>query len=77
MAMNRQTLFSMALGLESPWEIWEMTFATTEPRHHAFLRIGFPPGSRFVEDAGTPDRVHIVKSRYEAMDNSWRKGAPR
>ena len=62
--MNSETLFNMALGLQSPWEVREINFATTERgRNELHLRIGFPPGSRFIDDAGVPCGVHDTIER--------------
>jgi len=40
--MNSETLFSMALGLQSPWQVQEITFAPNESGHEELhLSIGF------------------------------------
>ena len=65
--MNSDTLFSMALfsmalGLQSPWQVQKITFApNASGREELHLTIGFPPGSRFPDESGTlcpvPDTV--------------------
>ena len=63
--MNSETLFSMALGLQSPWQVQEITFAPNESgREELHLRIGFPPGSRFPDESGTPCPVHDTVERH-------------
>lgn len=62
--MNSETLFSMALGLQSPWQVQEITFAANESgREELHLTIGFPPGSRFPDESGTPCPVHDTVER--------------
>ena len=57
--MNSETLFAMALGLQSPWQIREITFAPDESgREGLNIMIGFPPGSRFADGFGTPPGKH-------------------
>ncbi len=54
----------MALGLQSPWQVQEITFAANESgREELHLTIGFPPGSRFPDDSGTPCPVHDTVER--------------
>ena len=50
--MNSETLFSMALGLQSPWEVKEINFVhdTAEQKELHFL-IGFTKGARFPDEA--------------------------
>ncbi len=51
--MDSETLFSMALGLQTPWQVKEVTFSTNESaRSELHLRIGFAPGSRFPDETG-------------------------
>jgi len=62
--MNSETLFSMALGLQSPWEVKEVTFSTDEiARSELHLRIGFVPGSRFPDEANELCPVHDTVER--------------
>lgn len=46
--MNSDALFGMALGLQAPWEITDVTFKTNDAaRCELHLRIGFVTGSKF------------------------------
>lgn len=67
--MNSDVLFSMALGLQSPWQVQEITFAPNESnREELHLRIGFPPGSWFPDKAGRPCPVHdTVERRWQHL----------
>jgi hypothetical protein len=57
--MNSETLFSMALGLQSPWRVNDVTFSTDESaRSELHLRIGFVSGSRFPDEANERCPVH-------------------
>jgi transposase len=60
--MNSETLFSMALGLQTPWQVKDVTFSTDElSRSELHLPIAFVPGARFLDDANNlcpvPDTV--------------------
>ncbi len=62
--MNSEALFSLALGLQSPWQVQEITFAPGESgRNELHLRIGFVPGSRFADSSGTLCAVHDTVER--------------
>lgn len=62
--MNSDTLFSMALGLQSPWQVQDIIFAPhASERGELHLTIGFPPGSRFADMSGTPCPVHDTVAR--------------
>jgi len=64
MGMNSEALFSMALGLQPPWQVQEITFAANETgREELHLRLGFPSGSRFPDADGTPCPVHDTVER--------------
>ena len=44
--MNSETLFSMALGLQPPWQVKEVTFSPDElARSELHLHIDFVTGS--------------------------------
>lgn len=48
----------MALGLQAPWQVKDVTFSTDESAHSELhLRIGFAPGSRFPDETNTPYTV--------------------
>ena len=62
--MNSETLFSMALGLQTPWQVKDVTFSTDElARSELHLRIGFAPGSRFPDEANELCPVHDTVER--------------
>jgi transposase len=62
--MNSETLFSMALGLQTPWQVKDVTFSTDElARSELHLYIDFVPGSRFLDDANNLCPVHDTVER--------------
>jgi transposase len=62
--MNSETLFGMALGLQMPWQVKEVTFSTNESaRSELHLRIGFAPGSRFPDETNERCPVHDTVER--------------
>lgn len=64
MVMDSEALFSMALGLQSPWQVQDITFTpNASGREELHLTLGFPPGSRFPCADGTPCPVHDTVKR--------------
>jgi transposase len=64
--MNSEILFSMALGLQTPWLVKEVAFSTDESaRSELHLRIGFVPGSRF------PDESNELCSVHDTVERQW------
>lgn len=64
--MNSETLFSMALGLQPPWQVKDVTFSTDESGHSELhLRIGFAPGSRF------PDETNALCPVHDTVERQW------
>ena len=64
--MNSPTLFSMALGLQSPWQVNDITFAAEESsQKELHLHIGFARGSRFPDETGAACPVH------DTVDREW------
>jgi transposase len=62
--MNSETLFSLALGLQPPWQVKEVSFSVEKkPNNELHLRIGFPPGARFLDDTGNLCPVHDTVER--------------
>lgn len=62
--MNSETLFSMALGLQPPWQVKNVTFSTDElARSELHLHIDFVTGSRFLDDANNLCPVHDTVER--------------
>jgi transposase len=63
--MNSEALFSLALGLQSPWQVKEVNFSVAETSHNELhLRIGFPAGSRFPDETGQLCPVHDTVERH-------------
>ena len=64
--MNSSVLFGMALGLQSPWEVREVSFAEQESgQKKLYLHIGFASGSRF------PDETKAACSAYDRIKREW------
>jgi transposase len=62
--MNSTILFGMALGLQSPWEVNEISFATEESgRKELHLHIGFARGAHFPDATGVACPVHDTVER--------------
>ena len=62
--MNSETLFSMALGLTTPWQVKDVTFSTDDKlRSELHLRIDFVSGSRFLDEKGNLCPVHDTVER--------------
>ncbi len=62
--MNSEVLFSMALGLQLPWQVKDVTFSTSEiAQSELHLRIGFVPGARFPDEANERCPVHDTVER--------------
>ena len=62
--MNSETLFSMALGLQPPWQVKEVTFSTDESaRSELHLHIDFVSGSRFSDETNELCPVHDTVER--------------
>ena len=57
--MNSATLFDMALGLQAPWQVEDISFGSDESKSKELhLHIGFPAGTRFLDESGVPCPVH-------------------
>ena len=50
-AMNSEQIFSLALGLQAPWEIKEISFKTFNDKRVLEIEIGYLNGS-FVDEKG-------------------------
>ena len=62
--MNSAILFSMALGLQAPWQVEKISFSPDEAKgKELHLHIGFPVGSRFPDDTGEVCPVHDTVER--------------
>lgn len=67
--MNSDTLFGMALGLTSPWQVDSIDFSGTEGRQELHIRISFARGSRFADQSGEPCPVHdTVERRWQHLN---------
>jgi transposase len=63
--MNIETLFSMALGLQTPWQVVkDVSISTDESvRSKLHLHIDFVPGSRFLDETNELCPVHDIVER--------------
>lgn len=62
--MNSEALFSIALGLQSPWEVRGVDFLSNERgSNELHLKIGFTKGAKFDDETGTPCPVHDTVAR--------------
>ncbi|MSS76100.1 MAG: ISL3 family transposase, partial [Methyloglobulus sp.] len=62
--MNSEALFSIALGLHTPWQVKDATFSTDDKlRSELHLRIDFVSGSRFLDEAGSLCPTHDTVER--------------
>ncbi|WP_221899948.1 ISL3 family transposase [Bathymodiolus platifrons methanotrophic gill symbiont] len=65
--MNNESLFSMALGLQSPWKVEEIIFSNDNilEQNELHLQIGFESGARFANESGGLCPVH------DTVDRQW------
>ncbi len=64
--MNSEHLFSMALGLQTPWEVKDISFTDNENgSRELHLHIGFISGSRF------PDKTGELCSVHDTVPRKW------
>lgn len=62
--MNSEALFSMALGLHSPWFVNDVVFTDNDSgRSELHLHIDFTSGSRFLDKTNAPCPVHDTVER--------------
>ena len=62
--MNSEALFGLALGLQAPWTVTEVSFQADEAiGRELHLRIGFARGSKFKDEAGVQCAVHDTVER--------------
>jgi len=62
--MNSTAIFSMALGLLSPWQVEDVSFSSVDGQpKELHIHIGFLPGSRFADESGTLCPVHDTVER--------------
>ena len=65
--MNSESLFSMALGLQSPWKVEEIIFSNDNilEQNELHLQIGFESGARFADESG------VLCSVHDTVDRQW------
>ncbi len=64
--MNSEHLFSMALGLQAPWEVKDISFTDNENgSRELHLHIGFISGTRF------PDKTGELCSVHDTVPRKW------
>jgi transposase len=62
--MNSESLFSLALNLQSPWEVKKITFSDENSKSNELhLHIGFKPGAKFLDATDNPCSVHDTVPR--------------
>jgi transposase len=69
--MNSTHLFSLALGLQSPWQVTDIQFSEDNKSHkkELHLHIGFSAGSRFPDSSGVSCSVHdTVKREWQHLN---------
>lgn len=64
--MNSIQIFSIALGLSSPWKITELDFKETDGKKELHLKLGYNKGTKFKDDAG------VECSVYDHIPRTWR-----
>ncbi|MBF0192678.1 MAG: ISL3 family transposase [Magnetococcales bacterium] len=64
--MDPSTLFTLALGLTPPWEVWSIRFSPE--KHRLDISIGFPLGSLFI----CPVCGSKGAKAYDTTERSWR-----
>ena len=62
---NSAALFSMALGLQVPWEVTEISFREKGKKKELHLQIGFARGTRF------PDETGILCPVHDTVERQW------
>lgn len=65
--MNSEALFTLALGLNPPWEVHKVEFvALPGDNKELHIEIGFHKGAKFPDESGTPCGV------YDTLTRQWR-----
>lgn len=64
--MKSATLFSQAIGLQSPWQVNDIAFVSDETKKNELhIYIGFSLGSLFTDNAG------IACTVYDTIERKW------
>ena len=67
--MNTQEIFALALGLQSPWKINQVSFEEGRTRRTLIIEIDFERGSLFPDEVGEMCRVHdTVKRKWRHLN---------
>lgn len=64
--MNSAHIFSLGLGLESPWEIKAIKFSAHRGEKELHIEIGFSRGTKF------PDETNTLCPVYDTQKRTWR-----
>jgi len=56
--MNSEQLFTLALGLKSPWKICELEFKESDGDNELHIELGFDRGTKFTDESGSECSVH-------------------
>ena len=65
--MNSESLFTLALGLNPPWEVQKIEFVSVPGENKELhIEIGFRRGAKFADSTGTPCGV------YDTLSRQWR-----
>jgi len=62
--MNSEQLFTLALGLTSPWRVEQIKFEKPKSnRSQLHLYLSFSPGSKFKDASGNDCPIHDTKEK--------------
>lgn len=61
--MNSEYLFTLALGINLPWQIKSINFESTGSSEELHINIDFEKGSKFPDDTGELCSVHDTKEK--------------
>jgi transposase len=64
--MNSAEIFTLALGLDSPWHISDVNFKIDNNNKELHLEISFDPGAQFKDETGT------LCPAYDSKQKQWR-----
>lgn len=64
--MNSKELFKMALGVNAPWEITNVSFKESEGVNELHIDVDFKKGSKF------PDATEELCNVYDTKNKTWR-----
>ncbi len=61
--MNSNEIFALALNLQSPWKINEVTFQEVKGKPELNIEIGYERGAKFADESGQLCGVHDTNLR--------------